>query len=313
MVKSSFYSRSFRIAAILAVISSGFAVPSAFAADRKPPTKPSNLRTTSVSAHNIALAWNPSTDNSGVFTYKVWVSYGFTYTLPQSQTTFSLGVVPGSTYSFFVYAVDGSGNTSSRSNTLTVTAPADVTPPTAPMATLVAMNPTEAFVEWTASTDDGPHIFYTVFVNGVEAVDARQQRYAVVHGLSPETTYEITVKARDLYGGNFSPPSNVLLVTTAAVSAEDSEPPTVPTGFFGYVVDDGAREINLFWTESFDNQTPQASIMYEVYMNGVLDHATTGDRAVLYATQGGENVFTLIALDRAGNRSEPVSITVFTN
>jgi hypothetical protein len=196
---------------------------------------------------------------------------------------------------------------------LTVTAPADVTPPTAPMATLVAMNPTEAFVEWTASTDDGPHICYTFFVNGVEAVDARQQRYAVVHGLSPETTYEITVKARDLYGGNFSPPSNVLLVTTAAVSAEDSEPPTVPTGFFGYVVDDGAREINLFWTESFDNQTPQASIMYEVYMNGVLDHATTGDRAVLYATQGGENVFTLIALDRAGNRSEPVSIIVFTN
>jgi hypothetical protein len=45
-------------------------------------------------------------------------------------------------------------------------------------------------------------------------------------------------------------------------------------------------------------------------MNGVLDHTASGDRAILYATQGGENTFTVIAVGDAGNRSEPASITI---
>src|SRR5688500_20228515 len=41
--------------------------------------------------------------------------------------------------------------------------------------------------------------------------------FAVVHGLNPETSYEVTVKARDLYlPQNVSAPSNVLTVTTTA-------------------------------------------------------------------------------------------------
>ena len=147
-------------------------------------------------------------------------------------------------------------------------------------------------------------------MNGSLNVDTRDQRFAVVHGLTPETTYEITVKARDFYTWNESAPSNVLTVTTSAVSATDNEPPSAPRNLYGWDVGDGAREINLFWIESFDNQTPQASIAYDIYMNGVLDHTTGGDRAILYATQAGENMFTVIAVDDAGNRSEPASITI---
>jgi hypothetical protein len=40
---------------------------------------------------------------------------------------------------------------------------------------------------------------------------------------------------------------------------------------------------------------------------------TGGGRAILYATQGGNNVFTVIAVDEAGNRSEPASVTIFSN
>jgi cellulose 1,4-beta-cellobiosidase len=238
------------------------------------------------------------------------VSYGSTYTVPQSQTTFTLFVAPNSTYSFYVYSVDGSGNKSSRSNTVSATTPPDTTAPTAPVVSVVGVNPTEVSLVWTASTDDGPYLFYQVFVNGSPNVDAGQNRFAVVHGLSPETSYQITVKARDLYGPNVSAPSNVVTVTTAAVSATDTEPPSTPGNLYGWDVGDGAREVDLFWTESFDNQTPQASIAYEVYLNGVLDHTTSGDRAIVYATQGGENTFTVIAVDDAGNRSEPASITV---
>jgi chitodextrinase len=311
MIKNILYWRAAMVAAILVVLVSVYGISPALAArDRTPPTRPTNLRVTSVTAHNITLAWNPSTDNSGTFSYRVWVSYGFTHTVPQTQTTFSLGVVPANTYSFYVYAVDGSGNRSLRSNTVSATTPPDTTVPTPPMLSLVGVNPTEVSLEWTASTDDDNILYYQVFVNGSPNVDARSNLFAVVHGLTPETNYEITVKARDFYGQNVSAPSNVVTVTTAAVSATDTEPPSAPKNLYGWDVGNGAREINLYWTESFDNQTPQTSIVYEVYLNGVLDHTTFGDRTILYATQAGENTFTVIAVDGAGNKSEPASIMI---
>jgi hypothetical protein len=262
----------------------------------------------------MSLAWNPSSDNSGTFSYRLVVNNGATYSLPQSQTTHNLFVAPVGTYSVYVYAVDGSGNKSQKSNTVSATPPPDTTAPTPPVVSVVGVNPTEVSLEWAASTDDGPSLFYQVFVNGSPNVDARQNRFAVVHGLTPETTYEITVKARDLYGPpNVSAPSNIITVTTAAVSVVDIDPPSAPGNLYGWDVGDGAREINLYWTESFDNQTAQASIVYEVYLNGVLDHTTSGDRTILYATQGGDNIYTVIAVDNAGNRSEPASITIFSN
>ncbi len=54
-------------------------------------------------------------------------------TVDQTQTTFTLFVAPNSTYSFYVYAVDGSGNKSSKSNTVSATTPPDTTALTAPV------------------------------------------------------------------------------------------------------------------------------------------------------------------------------------
>lgn len=296
-------------AAILAVLVSLFGSSPALAArDLKPPTKPSNLRVTSLTPHNVTLAWNPSTDDSGAFSYRLFVSFGYTYTVPQTQTTFTVhDVVPNNTYSFYVYAVDGAGNVSQRSNTLTVTTPRDTT---APVVSLVGVNPTEVSLQWTASTDDGLHIRYQVLVNGSPSgVETLNGLAAVVHGLTPQTTYQISVQASDLYGGNMAPPSNTLTVTTPAVSANDTQAPSAPGCCWGGDV--GGLELNILWGHSFDNQTAQASIVYEVYLNGVLDHATTGDRAVVYVTETGDNTITLIAVDGAGNRSAPASATFF--
>ena len=306
------YWRTARIAVILVLLLSVFgASPALAAGDRTPPTKPSNLRVTSVTSYRVSLAWNASTDNSGSFSYRVVVSDGGSYTVPQTQTTFNLFVAPIGTYSVYVYAIDGSGNKSQKSNMLSVTPPPDTTAPTAPVVSVSGVNPTEVSLTWTASTDDGPYLFYQVFVNGSPSVDAGQNRFAVIHGLTPQTTYQFTVKARDLYGPpNVSAPSNVVTVTTSAASAVDTQPPSAPSNLYGWDAGDGAREINLFWTQSVDNQTPQSAIVYEVYMNGVLDQTTSGDRAILYATQAGENTFTVIAVDNAGNRSTPASITI---
>jgi chitodextrinase len=315
MIGSTTFWRAARVAAIAAVLVSVFGVSPALAArDRTPPTRPTNLRVTATTSYSVALAWNPSTDNSGSFSYKIHASYGQTWTVSQTQTSFNwnFGLVPGYSYSFYVYAVDGSGNLSLRSNTVSATLPPDTTPPSAPVLSVTNVNPTEVALEWTASTDDGPYLFYQVFVNGNPNVDAGTSRTAVVQGLTPDTTYVLTVKARDLYQQNWSAPSNAITVTTDPSNPADAVPPTPPGDLTGW--DQGCGEVWLFWTESFDNQDPQSAITYEVYVNGVLDHTITGaDRTILYGTIDGENTFTVIAVDTSGNRSASVTITMVLN
>lgn len=297
-----------RIAAILLVLLStfSFSLSPTLAAppDRKPPTRPTNLRVTGTTAYSVALAWNPSTDNSGVFSYRVHASYGQTWVVDQSQTTFNwnFGLIPGQTYSFYVYAVDAAGNRSPNSNTVTTAIPLDTTPPTPPVVSLMGVNPTEVSLAWTVSTDNGPYLMYQVYVNGTPTVDTGTLRAAVIHNLAPTTTYNITVRARDLYGNNVSLPSNTITVTTTAVQPNDNQPPPSPANFVAYDSGD-CVELSLFWTESFDNQTPQANILYEVYVNGVLDHTLSGRDRTIVSGNPGNNTFALIAIDSAGNRS----------
>ena len=101
-----------------------------------------------------------------------------------------------------------------------------------------------------------------------------------------------------------------LFGTSPALAARDRKPPTKPTNLRATSLT--PHNVTLAWNPSTDDSgTFQASIMYEVYLNGVLDHATTGNRAVVYVTQTGDNTITLIAVDGAGNRSEPSTVTFF--
>jgi chitodextrinase len=112
--------------------------------DRTPPTKPTNLRITASAAFSVSLAWNPSTDNSGDFSYRIRHSWGYEQTVSKTQTSFTwtTNLESRQTYSFFVYAVDAAGNKSPASNTVTVTLPRDTKPPTAPVLTLTDVGAT---------------------------------------------------------------------------------------------------------------------------------------------------------------------------
>src|SRR5687768_578766 len=80
---------------------------SAASRDRTPPTAPSNLRVTGKTTSSVSLAWNPSTDNSGKFSYRIRHSGGYEMEAPQTQTslTWTSNVFAGRTYSFYVYAI----------------------------------------------------------------------------------------------------------------------------------------------------------------------------------------------------------------
>jgi chitodextrinase len=97
--------------------------------DNTPPTAPSNLHVTSITADGVQLAWNPSTDDSD-FIYFVdgtpcgplQVSGSATQVLiPSVSRDPVCGLVPGSTDTFSVRARDAFDNDSASSNSVTVT------------------------------------------------------------------------------------------------------------------------------------------------------------------------------------------------
>jgi chitodextrinase len=278
----------------------------AAARDRTPPTTPKNLRVTSLSQTSVTLAWDPSTDNSGSFSYAVYKD-GQAFTVPQTQTTYTIDwLSPGRTYSFYVTATDRSLNQSGRSNTVTVTTPRDTTPPTAPELSGSVRGPSQVSLTWTRSTDDITwwSLGYRIFANGApvtEHVNWNGERSVVLRHLAPATSYTFTVEANDFNGNTTM--SNPVTLTTEASS--DVTPPSAPTNV-RIVRDQGCGEVWLGWTQSTDDMDPQFAIEYEIYVNGVLSPLAVSagvSEDFVYATAHGDNTFTVKAVDRAGNTS----------
>jgi chitinase len=299
------------VGAIALLLTGVFGASPAFAArDRVAPTAPTDLRVTATTSFSVSLAWNPSSDNSGNLSYVVHASNGQNALVSQATTTFTVtGLQPRYSYSFYVYAVDAAGNKSKNSNSVSALLPADTVPPTTPVLAVTDVGSTHVSLLWSAE-EDGPYIFYQVYMNGTPHFYAGSATSATIAGLNPLTTYTFTVVARD-NGINYSPASNEVTVTTEAPDPNDTTPPTTPGNLYGSDLNSGDGEIALHWDQSTDNQTPQALIKYEVFLNGVLDHFLVGyGRASVYGTFGIVNVIEVIAVDAAGNRSAPATTTI---
>ena len=185
----------------------------------------------------------------------------------------------------------------------------DRRPPTAPVLSVTETGTTHVSLQWTASNDDSPYVFYQVFVNGNASVWAGANTSATVTGLTPATNYVFTVRARD-NGINWSASSNAVSATTKpSTKGSDSSAPTTPGNLSGF--DGGCGEAWLRWEASTDNVDPQLAIRYDVYVNGTLRPESTvigGTSTVAYAAVEGSNTFELFAVDTAGNRSSPATV-----
>jgi hypothetical protein len=271
--------------------------------DKKPPTKPTNLHVTGVGPYSVSLAWNPSTDNVGVVRYVVCCSAsGKSQDIPApaSSGVFTAGVEPNREQTVRIYAVDAANNWSQPSNFVTATTTADTVPPTTPLVSVTGVGPTHVALLWSA-TDNGPKLWYHVFMNGTQVMTASQNTSQIFPLLDPETTYTFAVQARD-FTNNVSPVSEPVEATTPAPNPNDVTPPTTPTLGTGYI---SGCEVQLQWTESTDDFDPQFAIEYEIYLNGVHVDSTAlrFTNRVVYANQNGVNTFAVAAVDSAGNRS----------
>jgi hypothetical protein len=183
--------------------------------DTTPPTPPGNLRAETVTASQVSLSWDASTDDSGIIDlYQVIVPPGagnVVFTGPTSATV--VGLAPTTTFTFTVRARDAGWNFSQPSNAVTVTTDAstDTTPPTAPVLSIGHSHSCEINPRWTQSTDDQdpqPAIRYELFDNGI-----RDPVFGTVFGTGRWNTYGFEgTNTWVLYAidsaGNRSAPSN---------------------------------------------------------------------------------------------------------
>jgi hypothetical protein len=97
-----------------------------------------------------------------------------------------------------------------------------------------------------------------------------------------------------------------ILESSTGDTTAPSTPPALSANFFG----DG--ETGLDWNASSDNATPSGLIVYEVFLNGRFDQPIGGGQtaAILYADLSVVNTIEVVAIDGAGNRSAPATVTV---
>ncbi len=284
--------------------------------DRVKPTAPANLVVTATTEHSVSLAWGSSTDNSGSFVYLVCCA-PTNVTVPQTQTSHTLlGLQSGRTYIFRVYARDAAGNLSSSSNPVTVTLPGVIAAPTKPVVELQELGPTHATLSW-LSTDDGPYIWYTIYVDGqqVSTLNSRTKTFTCAAVLVPTgcvpldqaTEYVFTVRARDV-DGNLSPFSDPKLVKTLP-APDDGTPPTQPQNVRA---EQNGGFILVDWDPSTDDVASPSLIRYDVYINGQLRAVVVGETiAAEVDSDSGVNLIEVRAIDTADNESPAGTVEFF--
>ena len=280
---------------------------------KKPPsTGPLNLRVTGNTSYSVSFAWDAVT---GAASYRIRDNWAREISVPGTQTSVTWKypahppLNPGATYSFSASAANASGTRLASSNTVSVSLPLDQTPPTVPAFTVASVGTGYITLAW-SSTDDSPFISYRVTKDGVPIsnggltwVSETSRTFTL---LQPGTTYTFTAQAKDSYvnvsTGNLSAVSPAFTVTTLPNDGSDVTPPTQPTNVqaFGY----GDLEMQVWWTQSTDNVTPQNVIRYEIYVNGVHENTAIGSSMTpsAYGVPGNNEV-TVVAIDEAGNRS----------
>lgn len=202
--------------------------------DTQAPSAPANLFASEISTASVTLSWNASADNIAVTNYKIYVNgvYRSTSATPSATVT---GLSQGTSYTFYVTAVDAAGNTSPQSNKVSVTTLTDTVAPTAPTnLTLISSASNSLGIQWNAATDNVAVANYDIYVDGMLNGSTTTTSTNVAN-LSPATTYTIYVVAKDA-AGNVSPQSNTISGTTAAVGSVcgDENFETIPTASSAY-------------------------------------------------------------------------------
>ncbi len=269
--------------------------------DLAPPSVPTGLHTTGITATQVSLAWTASTDTggSGLAGYRIY--RGGTQIGTSATTSYNDTTVSGShTYTYTVAAYDHATppNVSAQSTSVNATTP-DTTPPSVPTGlTASAVSSTKVNLSWTASTDTGGSGLagYRIFRGGTQIGTSTTNSYSDTT-TSGTTTYTYKVAAYD-----HATPANVSAQSTGAtVTTPDTIAPSVPTGLGATAI--SATQINLSWTASTDTGGSGMS-GYKVFRGGTqIGTSTTTTYSDTTVAGSTTYTYTVAAYDHSNNTS----------
>ncbi|MER7499009.1 glycosyl hydrolase family 18 protein [Nonomuraea pusilla] len=188
--------------------------------DTTAPSVPGNLRSTGVTSGSVSLAWDASTDNVAVTGYEIYRG-GTLVTTVTGTTHTDTGLTANTAYTYTVRARDAAGNRSAASNSVTATTTGgsgnDTTAPSVP-GNLRSTGVTSGSVSlaWDASTDNVAVTGYEIYRGGTLVTTVTGTTHTDT-GLTANTAYTYTVRARDA-AGNRSAASNSVTATTTGGS-----------------------------------------------------------------------------------------------
>ena len=261
--------------------------------DAVPPASITNI----VENHDhesIQISWhNPSdSDFHTVEVYRDGVFVGTTTDGTWKET----GLAEGTAYQYEFVAVDTDGNKSPTSGVSVTTS--DVTAPSEVSSITHTISDISIVLSWD-NPSDSDFKEVQLKVNGVVVQDHLQGNSYTLTGLTPDTTYNITLSTRD-ESGNLSSGSNLVLHTV------DSVP---PSEIRNLVTSETHDSVTLSWNNPSDADFSHVTI----YRNGVEIASVTGE--TYQDNSLNENTaytYTIKSVDDAGNKSNGVSKTVQT-
>ncbi|MCT9930261.1 PQQ-dependent sugar dehydrogenase [Planotetraspora sp. A-T 1434] len=193
---------------------------------------------------------------------------------------------------------------------LSVGTPSDTERPTTPgQPSCSGVGENGLTLNWGASTDNVGVVAYDIYNYGNKISEAGNVTSKQLTGLTPNTTYSLTVFARDA-AGNVSPPSPIVECTTSQSS--DTQKPSTPGTLTSSNLT--SNSVQLSWGASTDNV---GVVAYEVRSGTTVYATVTGNPPATSATVSGlacnsPYSLTVVAKDAAGNVSDPSNTVTFT-
>ncbi|MBI3043077.1 MAG: hypothetical protein HYY78_09655 [Betaproteobacteria bacterium] len=273
--------------------------------DTTAPSVPTGLVGTAVSASQINLSWNPSTDNVGVTGYYVYLNDVALATT--TATSFAhTGLAAGATYNYRVSAYDAVPNHSAWTAPVSVTTPVpDTQAPSVPTGLVgTVVSASQISLTWNPSTDNVGVAGYYVYLNDQPLATTTATLFSHT-GLTAGATYNYRVSAYDAVPNH----SAWTALVSATTPVPDTTAPSTPTGLSASGA--STSQIDLSWAASTDNVGVTG---YRVYRDGAL-LATLGSVTTYQDTGLAASTaysYTVQAIDAAGNasaQSAPASAT----
>lgn len=269
-----------------------------------PPSTPTDLtgqtNTGTNDQLNTTVSWQASTDDQQVAGYNVYLNGQYQTTV--FDTAYETTINSSGFTDFSVVAFDFDGNFSSTSATLTLpelTDPGALTePPTQPQNLQGTIDGSDLTLNWTDSTDNIGVGGYNLYQNNDYLTTVFDNAYA--GRVTAGQTYSYYVVAFDR-NGNFSPPSDDLLLPEGSTTPS-AEPPTTPENLAGTIEEtpDGF-EVNLSWSPSQDDGSIAG---YNVYINNGYLTTTAATSLTIPVPDNGPFRFHVVAFDVPRNFSD---------